>query len=175
MMCDECGVNPANIHVTTISGDEKRERNLCPTCMAKLQNKFFKIDFSSLSGILSGLLEAAKANIAEQNEPDVKCACCNMTYAAFKKSGLLGCAECYQAFKEPLNTLLNRVHGRAQHVGRVPKGAETHTSIKHSVDRLRQELSKAISEEEYEVAAGLRDQIRALSAQLTSQKPKEEA
>jgi protein arginine kinase activator len=174
MMCDECGLNPASIHVTTITGDERHERNICPMCMAKMHNKFLKIDFSSLSGILSGLLEAAKANIAEQNEPDVKCARCNMAYAAFKKTGLLGCAECYQAFREPLATLLNRVHGRAQHVGRVPKGAETHIAIKHNVDRLRQELSKAISEEEYETAAGLRDQIRALNARLANQAAKEE-
>jgi len=175
MMCDECGLNPASIHVTTITGDERHERNICPMCMAKMHNKFLKIDFSSLSGILSGLLEAAKANIAEQSDPDIKCARCGMTYAAFKKSGLLGCADCYQAFKEPLNALLSRVHGRAQHVGRVPKGAETVIAIQHNVDRLRQELSKAISEEEYEVAAGLRDQIRALSARLADQPAEEES
>ena len=30
MMCDECGIRPAQFHLTTISGEEKTERNLCP-------------------------------------------------------------------------------------------------------------------------------------------------
>ena len=31
MMCDECGVRPANIHLTTFVNGEKQERNLCAT------------------------------------------------------------------------------------------------------------------------------------------------
>lgn len=33
MMCDECGVRPANIHLTTfVKLGEKQERHLCATC-----------------------------------------------------------------------------------------------------------------------------------------------
>ena len=39
-----------------------------------------------------------------------------------------------------------------------------------NIDRLRQQLAKAIAEEAYEDAAQYRDQIRALNAQLEEEK-----
>ena len=89
-----------------------------------------------------------------------------MTYQEFQKCGMLGCANCYQAFKEPMTALLQRVHGNTQHAGRVPGGVHSGTSIRMNIDRLKQKLQKAIADEEYEQAAKLRDAIRALSAQL---------
>ena len=79
---------------------------------------------------------------------------------------MLGCANCYQAFKTPMTALLQRVHGNTQHAGRVPGGAYSGTSIRMNIDRLRQKLQKAIADEEYEQAAKLRDAIRALTIQL---------
>ena len=50
MMCDECGIRPAQFHLTTISGEEKTERNLCPVCMAKYQKQIPGLDFTNLAG-----------------------------------------------------------------------------------------------------------------------------
>ncbi|NLG26008.1 MAG: hypothetical protein GX558_11665, partial [Clostridiales bacterium] len=174
IMCDECGVRPANIHLTTIVNGEKIEKNLCAACMAK--NKSIKIDFSALAGQLSGFMEALKAGgEPKQPEPDIKCSRCGMSYATFKKIGLLGCAHCYQEFREPLTQLLGRIHGNAQHAGRVPGGEDSSLSLKMNLERLRQDLVRAIADEEYEAAAGLRDRIRALNAQLArSAAPKAE-
>ena len=79
---------------------------------------------------------------------------------------MLGCAQCYQAFRKPLEGLLMRVHGNTQHAGRIPGGVKSDVSIRMNIDRLRQDLVKAIAAEEYEEAARLRDQIRALKQQL---------
>ena len=35
MMCDECGQNPATIHIATIIGGKKKDENLCPQCWQK--------------------------------------------------------------------------------------------------------------------------------------------
>ena len=96
------------------------------------------------------------------------CTCeqCGMTYAEFRKGGMLGCANCYKAFKTPLTALLQRVHGNTQHAGRVPGGVHSGTSIRMNIDRLKQKLQKAVADEEYEQAAKLRDTIRALTMQL---------
>ena len=58
MMCDECGIRPAKFHLTTISGEEKVERNLCPVCMAKYQKQLPGLDFTNLAGLISGFLNA---------------------------------------------------------------------------------------------------------------------
>ena len=79
---------------------------------------------------------------------------------------MLGCANCYKAFKAPLDALLQRIHGNTQHAGRIPGSVRSGVSIRMNIDRLRQDLVKAIAAEEYEEAARLRDQIRALKQQL---------
>ena len=170
MMCEDCGIKPAKFHLMTIINGDRVERNLCPTCMAKHQKQIPGIDFSNLAGILNSILEN-KTDAREQAklEPEYEglvCEQCGMTYGEFQKCGMLGCANCYQAFKTPLNALLQRVHGNTQHAGRVPGGVHSGTSIRMNIDRLRQKLQKAIADEEYEQAAKLRDTIRALTIQL---------
>lgn len=169
MMCEDCGVRPAKFHLTTIINGDRVERNLCPACMAKHQKQLPGIDFSNLAGILNSILEGK--NSEEQARRDAEfeqltCEQCSMTYPEFQKCGMLGCANCYQAFRTPLTALLQRVHGNTQHAGRVPAGVRSGVSIRMNIDRLKQKLQRAIADEEYEQAAKLRDAIRALSIQL---------
>lgn len=165
-MCDECGIRPATIRITTIVNGEKRDRNLCSECMANSQR--FKKDFSNFAGHLNGLLDALKsgASKAEEPIPEIVCSRCGTSYEQYRKSGMVGCAQCYSDFREPLQSMMSRVHGHTQHVGRVPGGADRQLSLKLKIEKLRQELKQAIQQEEYEIAAGLRDQIRTLSAQI---------
>lgn len=169
MMCEDCGIRPAKFHLMTIINGDRVERNLCPTCMARHQKQIPGIDFSNLAGILNSILESRSSEEQARQDEEYEgyvCEQCGMTYAQFQQCGMLGCAACYQAFKTPLTSLLQRVHGNTQHAGRVPGGAHSGTSIRMNIDRLRQKLQKAVADEEYEQAAKLRDAIRALSIQL---------
>lgn len=165
MMCDECGIRPATIRITTIVNGEKKDRNLCSECLAGSQR--FKQDISNIAGHLNGLLDALKsgASKSEDSIPQIECAQCGTTYEQYRKSGMVGCTQCYSDFREPLQAMMSRVHGHTQHVGRIPGGADKQLSIRLKIEKLRQELNRAIEQEEYEAAASLRDQIRALSAQ----------
>ena len=168
MMCEECGVNPAVFHFVTIRNEERTERNLCPACMAKYKKQLPGIDIKNLAGILNNLIEGKRAG-REEIDPEtssITCVQCGMTYGEFRKCGMLGCAECYRAFHEPMMALLQRIHGNTQHAGRIPGGAHSGTSIRMNIDRLKQQLQKAVAAEEYEQAAKLRDAIRTLTAQL---------
>ena len=169
MMCEDCGIRAAKFHLMTIINGERVERNLCPVCMAKHRKQIPGIDFSNLAGILNSILEDRDAAGREQQEEEMEsCVCeqCGMTYLEFQKCGMLGCANCYKAFRAPLSALLQRVHGNTQHAGRIPGGVHSGVSIRMNIDRLKQKLQKAIADEEYEQAAKLRDAIRALTAQL---------
>ncbi len=169
MMCEDCGIRPAKFHLMTIINGDRVERNLCPTCMAKHQKQIPGIDFSNLAGILNSILESKPSQAqdsADEEYEGLVCEQCGMTYLEFQKCGMLGCANCYQAFKTPMTALLQRVHGNTQHAGRVPGGVHSGTSIRMNIDRLKQKLQKAVADEEYEQAAKLRDTIRALTIQL---------
>ena len=169
MMCEECGVNPAVFHFVTIRNEEKTERNLCPACMAKYKQQLPGLDIKNLAGILNNLLVGKKSGEKEEIDPEtatVTCEQCGMTYGEFRKCGMVGCAECYKAFREPMTALLQRVHGNTQHAGRVPGGVHSGVSIRMNIDRLKQQLERAVANEEYEQAAKFRDAIRSLNAQL---------
>jgi len=171
MMCDDCGVRPANFLLKAVTDGGVHEKNLCPVCMAKYQHRIPGLDFSNLTGILSSILgshkEAGKSEDETGSEYDeLTCSECGMKYAEFRKGGRLGCAACYSAFAEPLDSLLLKVHGNLQHAGRMPGGLKNDASIRFTIEKLKQELVKAIAAEEYEQAAQIRDKIRMLNAQL---------
>ncbi len=168
MMCDECGVRPAAIHLTTFTNGEKQDKNLCATCLTKYKMNLPAMDLSNLAGILGGFIEKALSGKKEEVDAGFSATCetCSMDYKQFKRNGMLGCADCYKAFREPLEEMLTRMHGNAQHVGRVPGGVNSRVSIKLQIDKLKQQLSRAVSREEYEKAAVLRDQIRGLESEL---------
>lgn len=171
MMCDDCGVRPANFLLKAVTDGGVHEKNLCPVCMAKYQHRIPGLDFSNLAGILSGILEKHKQTDKPEEEFDpefdgLECAECGTSYAEFRKSGRMGCAACYKAFREPLDSLLMKVHGNLQHAGRMPGGLKNDASIRFTIEKLKQELVKAIAAEEYEQAAQIRDKVRLLNAQL---------
>ena len=90
-----------------------------------------------------------------------QCTYCSMTLEDFRATGRLGCSRCYSTFEPRLRDLLRQVQGSAKHVGRryvppEPDVLERATTIGELRDRLR----RAIENEDFEVAATLRDKIR---------------
>lgn len=171
MLCDNCNKNPATVHLTEIVDSQMNELHLCEECArqksAQMESQF------GLSELLAGLAEFGKPASGKEKEQQVnlKCPVCGLTYADFKKIGRLGCGNCYEAFKRYLAPLLKRIHGSSQHVGKSPlkSGATltvtTKTKAKTSAPDLQElkfRLQKAIEQEAFEEAARLRDQIKEL-------------
>lgn len=177
MMCDECGIRPATIRLTTIVNGEKKDRNLCSECLSSTQR--FQQDFSALAGHLNGLLDALKSGISsgitkqEDPIPTLECTHCGTTYESFHKSGMLGCAHCYTDFRDALEAMLSRTQGHTQHIGRAPGGTDSLLSLKLKIERLQQKLAHAIAQEEYEAAAKLRDELRVLRSTFNERSSRE--
>jgi len=102
---------------------------------------------------------------------DLKCPACGFTQADFKKSGRLGCAECYTTFAEGLEGLLKSMHKGIKHVGKVPQQLQQHKDYVEKLNRLQKELEKAIHDEDFEQAAVLRDEIRQTREKFDSLAP----
>jgi protein arginine kinase activator len=84
-----------------------------------------------------------------------------MTYSDFKKIGRLGCGQCYETFKAYLVPLFKRIHGSDIHMGKIPgKKKTTRAPRKVDVDELKRRLKRAVTLEEFEEAARLRDEIK---------------
>ncbi len=159
MLCDDCKKNPATVRLIAIVDGNKTERNLCASCVArqKLQLRSDGVQ-SMLSAIISG---AGKTTI---KHPGLRCSACGMEYDDFLKTSRLGCAQCYQDFRAQLRPLLIRLHGRAQHAGRVPERVEDSLKALSRMEHLRREMDLAVACEDFEQAAALRDEMRMLAA-----------
>lgn len=148
IMCDECGVNPANIHLTQITNDETHLTHLCDECAKK---KGINISVNEIS-----FEEGQKQ---ENDVPDKICTKCGLKYSEFKSKGWLGCSQCYNAFECEIDELLIQVHGSSIHKGKKYAGIVAGTEVSGQIKRLRHELAAAIKNEEFEQAAVLRDAI----------------
>lgn len=163
MNCDRCGQRQATIFLTKVVNGSKTELHLCKECAEQGDSEFFKD--MSLVNILA-TLAGARPKPAEA-VPPVVCPNCGFTLERFRREGRLGCEQCYRQFSADIMPMMRKLHGSLQHTGRRPGAAARQPSEKRKpgrLEELKQQLKLAVKAEEYEKAAGLRDEIRALEA-----------
>lgn len=174
MLCQECNERPATVHLTKIINGEKTILHLCDKCAHEKGEVFMMHGGAgfSINNLLAGLLNMESAFHTAQNTPfyqqsEPHCENCSMTYQQFVKIGHFGCPHCYEAFKDHLKPLLRRLHsGSLVHSGKIPKRMGGSIHIRKSIEELKLVLKEAVSKEEFEKAAEIRDQIKYLESQL---------
>jgi protein arginine kinase activator len=115
-----------------------------------------------------GLGAAQEMESASRAGAETRCPSCGFTQADFKKTGRLGCPECYQTFAEGLETMLKTMHKGTRHVGKAPHTTPKSRDLSDKLKSLQKKLEKAISEEDFEEAAVVRDEIKALKDKLAA-------
>lgn len=95
---------------------------------------------------------------------DIICSTCNTSFKEYKKTGKLGCSECYKAFEDELDPRIKSIYGFSEHVGKYPKNKAKNNSSIERIRELKEQLNTAIKNEEYEDAAKLRDEILKIEA-----------
>ena len=152
MLCDNCKKNQAAVYIEQVSGSEKAELNLCYKCSLDIQAPL------SLNNILKGILFGIKTETINTTN----CPSCNLKLIEFRKSGKLGCSQCYPTFKKELDVILKNIQWGVEHRGKIPKKNAANLILKKEIQNLRKELTQAIELEKYEEAARIRDQIKAI-------------
>lgn len=165
MTCDVCKTNQATVFLTQIIDGQMKKVNLCEAC-SKEKGVTDPTGFA-LADLLLGM---GAAQELEKSGATQKCPACGFTQADFKKTGRLGCATCYETFSEGLETLLKAMHKGTAHVGKVPERLALSFRFNAQMKELQRELVKAVSEENYEAAADLRDKIHALETEMEEAK-----
>jgi protein arginine kinase activator len=159
MLCSVCKEKTATVFLTDIKGDKMHKVDLCEECA---KNKGVNDSTFALADMLLGLGASQEIEQASGGV-EIKCPQCGFTQADFKKSGRLGCAECYKTFAEGLEGLLKSMHKGTRHTGKVPEGMRQTRDLSDRLKALQQKLAKAIEEENFEQAAGLRDEIKQMT------------
>lgn len=120
----------------------------------------------SLADLLLGL-GASQEMEQSAGGAELKCPHCGFTQADFKKAGRLGCSQCYITFSEGLEGLLKSMHKGTKHVGKVPQAFQQSRDLGEKLKALQKKLDKAVSDEDFEQAAVMRDEIKTTKEKLS--------
>ena len=160
MLCQNCKKNEATTHIKTIVNGEATEAHLCSDCAKSLGYDGVFSDFGfNFSDMLSSFFsEPVMAGLGGRA---LRCDKCGSTFNDILRSGKIGCGDCYSTFYDKLLPSLERLHGRTSHEGKIPNGSPVQQKNSR-IDELREQLQNAVNLQDYETAASLRDQIKAL-------------
>ena len=163
MVCQLCKQKEATVHLTQIVEDEMKKLDLCEAC-AKQKGVTDPTGFSLAELLLGAAGDAPAADPASSSVSDAKCTRCGLTQAEFKKNGRMGCSDCYTAFGDSLEVVLKGMHKGTRHRGKVPVGLRRAADQQATLEKLSTQLQGAIAAEDFEQAARLRDEIKAVKA-----------
>ena len=189
MLCEKCKMREANIQYTEIVNGEKKDHYFCIECAKNMDfsqiSNILEGDFP-LAKLLSGLLSRNQSGEKTGDYVQLSCPNCGTTYQDFVNNSRFGCADCYEVFDLMMGDTIKKLQGSDAHRGKRPKYhieaipenvqkdlAENAASVSKTTDpaeaetaqkllNLKQQLKSAIANEEYEEAARIRDEIKAL-------------
>lgn len=175
--CSFCPGNKATCHLTKVINGKVVEVHVCEKCIPEATEQNL-VDFDIWGAISKlakdkGVADPAEAlEIQEDEEISAKsllmpasvpstaeCPACGFSAEDLKKTGRLGCPECYGTFAEMLTDVFNDCQKGPDHTGKVP-----HAFVSLKKERIQLELEKAVEEERFEEAALLRDQLNELNS-----------
>lgn len=156
MECEHCGEREASIHLTQVDGDQMSTFHLCDGCAAE---KGLEPGVQGGNALLADFLAQIGTGIAPTPATGA-CPFCGVTLTDLKRTGRLGCPECYSHFDQHLRGILRKLHGGTQHAGKSYHSNAAKVDRSARVARLRRDLQQAVEAEDFEHAATLRDQIR---------------
>ncbi|HCG75216.1 MULTISPECIES: UvrB/UvrC motif-containing protein [Staphylococcus] len=177
MLCENCHLNEAEVKLTVKSKDGTHEKWVCSIC-AQGDNPWHQAhDDTSyhshqddieeafvVKQILQHLATKHGINFQEMAFKEEKqCPTCHMTLKDIAHVGKFGCANCYATFKDDIIDIVRRVQGgQFEHVGKTPQSSHKKLAIKKQIEEKTKYLNKLIEEQNFEEAAVIRDEIKAL-------------
>ena len=164
MLCDKCKKNTAQVYYTeNINGNETKLA-LCHECANEMK-KSGEITFGmpSIFGGMDSLLGSILAPQKITKTADTKkCDLCGMSFADLRREGKAGCPRCYDTFADELERTVAGIHGGTRHTGKIPAKYEAKRADAEKIAELRAKINEAVVSEDYETAAKLRDEIKAI-------------
>ena len=166
MLCNKCKANTASFFYTQNINGKETSVALCNACAESSG-----LAINTVSPLFGSFFGSAAKNSRSIKNEGKKCSLCTLTFTDILSMGKVGCPECYNTFKAELYDTIRSIHGTAKHTGLTPTGKSS-VADKPPVaekdseeDTLRARLNEAISAENYEEAALLRDKIKALKGE----------
>lgn len=171
MLCQRCHKNLATVRYAEVVDGKVTDLHFCSDCLLRHQE-------SSQTGFeLSGPAPAprhtpAQESGGQQSDSVVAqrtCSSCGMLLKHAVKTGQVGCSQCYSEFADDLEPMLRAAHTAMRHRGKAPHRDDAREALRAELQTKRALLRTALKMENYEEAAVLRDEIKALDTGMREQ------
>ena len=149
MKCEICNINDATRAVVKNVDGEGRELFVCDSCARTAPHS------GPMSTSLTDVLFSLGMQVAPSEKiEDAVCPACGISRNEVRAKRRLGCPVCYDTFSTDVRTFLS--------VQQQPSGSRQQKAGEGGdIEKLKQELAKAVAEERYEDAASIMARIRA--------------
>lgn len=174
MKCQKCQNREATTHIKRVINGEFEEYNLCSQCAEEMgYGNLFHGFSSSFADDFNSLFGSFFENALPARTQATRCETCGSSYTDIQRTGMMGCADCYKLFENEIMPTIRKLHGNTTHCGKNSAAfradraksvsAETPEEKPQSeLEKLKAELDTAIEKQEFEKAAQLRDEIKAM-------------
>lgn len=149
-ICEICEVNPATLHISQLEDGEATTHHYCEEC-AEEQGLNFNIQE----------MHEDAPELTLEEEEILSCLKCGTSLKQFEEDRLAGCATCYTTFADAIQSFHDTYSGKSFYQGKQyrPAGSK---AFRSELDYLKKELSGAVKQQKFELAAVLRDRVREL-------------
>lgn len=170
-LCESCGEESATVHVLRFDGGGISHAHLCQECAegeaGQVEGTAIVLALPSALGSL--LTPHASPPSAESDEVFAPaCAVCGTTLADLREGGLLGCAACYEVFRDHLADSDAPDGDGSVHLGKVPSRVPGDERERREIIRLQRMLRELVESERFEEAAGVRDRLAEIESSLSA-------
>ncbi|MGI9256658.1 MAG: hypothetical protein ACR2PY_06960 [Salinispira sp.] len=157
---DSCAMCSDTQHILVLQqviGKQTHTVYLCKQC-AELMGIERNSDHTPLR---IGDLFAAVLDPTGADAKDGKfCGHCGCTYLDLRHSGMVGCSNCYEVFKDEITFHLRRINIRKKHRGKLPRSLHIVSNLLIKKPALNYRLEQALQREDYEDAVRIQAQIK---------------
>lgn len=166
MLCQKCHKNLASVRYAEVVDGKVTDLHLCQDCLAMRQESGEKgFEFSDPAPFTA---EPKSPSWTEGLATSESCTACQADLRSILETGRVGCSVCYETFPAQLESLLEGLHISLIHRGKVPRMDDARAQVRAELQSKRTLLKTALSTENYEEAAILRDEIRVLESGLST-------
>jgi len=172
MICERCRMRLATLKYTEVINGQAMTRNICETCLKEIQGDAtvgFEMagEAPGPKGIFAeAAVEPKPAQAGVSVVPDKTCEFCGTKLSEVLRTGVVGSAACYEAFRTELEPVLREHQVAVMHRGKSPHVTDEREHMRRDLQSKRGMMRSALRSENYEEAARLRDAIRGIEESL---------
>ncbi|MBN1775156.1 MAG: UvrB/UvrC motif-containing protein [Clostridiales bacterium] len=156
MKCQRCKQREANVQIVQQeSGKKPQTFMLCDVCARELgiQIPTFPtpIKVNNPFAVMGNAFQTTFGLGADEHQKRrvTRCIRCNLSFDEFRKTGFLGCPDCYEAFGTQLDPVLSRTQMGKKHIGRqlgVKTTRNARKNLKNEAEPKRVQLSGTVTD-----------------------------